>query len=441
MRLLTNPLVLRMAIVFFTAAVLFVIGVALMLRLRKQLTGETDERRPSVDGPDFQLAAYHGVIQQLKEKEQELQRIRQQATERATASQNLSDVVLSNLTSGVLVFNASGTVRQANDAARQILGYATAFGMHARDLFRGISELRRETGELAAETLPDAVSAARNGAAYRRLQADYATPQGEKRILGITLSPVRGQAGEAFGAACLISDLTEVTSLERQVRTREQLASLGEMSAGIAHEFKNSLATISGYAQMLRSDNDPGAIRQFAGKIVDETSNLTRIVTDFLAFARPQELVSQPVNLYQTLAECAREAGVELDLAALPSDVSIFGDPTALRQAFSNLLRNSAEAARDGVPIQVSVSAGEDPRGLQLVLRDNGRGIPPDALPRIFLPFFTTKSEGTGLGLALVHRIVTQHGGAVAVSTDPQGTTFTLSFPADKLAKSALEAG
>ena len=438
---LTNPLLLRMAIVFIAAAFLFGLAVVLMRHLRRNLTGEDEERRTSVDGPEFQLAAYHGVIQQLKEKEQELQRIRQQATERATASQNLSAVVLSNLTSGVLVFNSAGTVRQANDAARQILGYATAFGMHARDLFRGVSQLRRETGETAPETLPEAVSAARDGIAYRRLQADYTAPQGEKRVLGITLSPVRGSAGEAFGTACLISDLTEVTSLERQVRTREQLASLGEMSAGIAHEFKNSLATISGYAQMLRADNDPEVVRQFAAKIVDETSNLTRIVTDFLAFARPQELTSQAVNLHQTLEECGREAGVELDLAALPFGVCISGDSTALRQAFSNLLRNSAEAARDGVPIRVSVSGDEDARGVQLVVRDNGRGIPPDALPRIFVPFFTTKSEGTGLGLALVHRIVTQHGGAIAVSSDGQGTTFTLSFPAEKLAKTTVEAG
>ncbi len=441
MRWLTNPLLLRMAVVFVAAVFLFLVGILLMRRLRRSLTGEGEQRRTSVDGPEFQLAAYHGVIQRLKEQEQELQRLRQQATERATASQTLSDVVLSNLTSGVLLFNKLETVRQANDAARQILGYATAFGMHARDLFRGVSELRLETGERADQTLADAIAAARDGLAYRRLQAAYVTPQGQQRVLGITLSPIRGTAGEAFGTACLISDLTEVTSLEAQMRTREQLASLGEMSAGIAHEFKNSLATISGYAQMLRADNDPDVVRRFAGKIVDETANLTRIVTDFLAFARPQELTSQAVNLHQTLEECGREAGIELDLAALPYGVGVFGDPTALRQAFSNLLRNSAEAARDGVPARVTVSGEEDANGVRLILRDNGRGIPPEALPRIFVPFFTTKSEGTGLGLALVHRIVTQHGGAIRVASDGAGTTFTLSFPAEKLAKTAVEAG
>ncbi len=441
MKLLTNPLFLRMVIVFFAAAFLFVLGIYAMRRLRREMMSGAEQRRTSVDGREFQLAAYHGVIQRLKEQEQELQRLRQQASERAAASQNLSDAVLSNLTSGVLLFNSAGIVRQANDAARRILGYGTAFGLHARDIFRGVAQVRRETGEVAEESLAEALAAAaRNGVAYRRLQTDYTTPSGEKRVLGVTLSPVRGAAGESLGTACLVSDLTEVTTLERQMRTREQLASLGEMSAGIAHEFKNSLATISGYAQMLKTDNDPLTVRQFAGKIADETGNLTRIVTDFLAFARPQELVSQPMDLRQTLQDCGREAAIDLDLAGVPPGFSICGDPTALRQAFSNLLRNSAEAARDGVPARVSACAVHDGRAFRLTLRDNGRGIPPDIRPRIFVPFFTTKSEGTGLGLALVHRIVTQHGGAISVASDESGTTFTLLFPAQMAASTAPKA-
>jgi signal transduction histidine kinase len=438
--LLTNPVVLRMAIVFIGAVVLFVIAILLMRHLRREILDGSAQPRTSVDAVDFPLAAYHGVIQRLKEQEQELQKLKQQASDKAAASQNLSDVVLSNLTSGVLLFNTAGIVRQANDAARNILGYGTTFAMHGRDLFRGISQLRKETGDIATENMDEVLaSAARNGVSYRRLEADYATPAGDRRVLGLTFSPVRGAAGEPLGSACLISDLTEVTNLARQVRTREQLASLGEMSAGIAHEFKNSLATISGYAQMLKSPNDSATVQQFAGKIVDETGNLTRVVTDFLAFARPQELVSQAVDLRPMLEECARESAVDLDLAGVPSGFSLAGDPTALRQAFSNLLRNSAEAARDGVPVRVVATADSQARLARLVLRDNGHGIPPEVLPRIFVPFFTTKSSGTGIGLALVHRIVTQHGGTISVASDPQGTAFTLSFPAEKLAKSNPE--
>ena len=442
MKLLSNPLVIRMAVVFVAAAVLFVIGVVVMRHLKRELTGENDNQRTSVDKPGFQYAAYAGVIQRLKEQEQEVQKLRREASEKAAASQNLSDAVLSNLTSGVVLFNNAGIVRQANDAARKIMGYGSTFGLHSRDLFRGVAALRKESGETSDETLPEAVgAAARNGASYRRLEADYQTPAGERRVLGITLSPVRASAGEPLGTACLVTDLTEVTSLAQQVRTREQLASLGEMSAGIAHEFKNSLATISGYAQMLRADNDAQTVRDFAARIVDETSNLTRIVTDFLAFARPQELVSQPVNLHQTLEDCAREAGVDLDITSVPYGFSITGDATALRQAFSNLLRNSAEAARAGVPMKVVASLDQDDKAARLTLRDNGQGIPPEAMARIFVPFFTTKSSGTGIGLALVHRIITQHGGTIAVTSDAEGTAFTLSFPAEKLAHATLPAG
>ncbi|MGH9650161.1 MAG: sensor histidine kinase, partial [Terriglobales bacterium] len=121
--------------------------------------------------------------------------------------------------------------------------------------------------------------------------------------------------------------------------------------------------------------------------------------------------------------------------------LSLLGDATALRQAFSNLLRNSAEAGRDGAPVTVEVRAEADGQATRLVFKDDGTGIPREHLARIFVPFFTTKAAGTGLGLALVHRIVTEHGGAVSVASDPSGSTFTLSFPARKAPAAGPEPG
>ena len=225
------------------------------------------------------------------------------------------------------------------------------------------------------------------------------------------------------------------------MRLRENLAALGEMSAGIAHEFKNSLATISGYAQMLTGERDPETSQQFARKIAAETSSLTRIVTDFLNFARPQDIQAETVELRPLLEDCARECGVALRFTAFPPALELNGDPTALRQAFANLLRNSAEAARDGKPAEVAVTAESAGESLRLVLRDNGGGIPQEDLAKIFIPFFTTKSQGTGLGLALVHRILSEHGGAISVASDAAGSTFTLSFPAAKAAPAAGKLG
>src|SRR3954463_10190520 len=382
---------------------------------------------------DITLATYQSVIQQFKAQGQELERLRQQDRQRASTTENISDAVISNLTSGVVLFSPVGLVQQANPAAKKILGYASPYSLHARDIFRGAMAIRPAMPQVS---LPEILEhAARQREAVHRLEVDYATPAGESRVLGITISPVQDRAGSLLGTACLISDLTEMSNMAQQVRLQGNMASLGEMSAGIAHEFKNSLATISGYSQMLAADSDQET-REFAQKIALETNNLTRIVTDFLNFARPRGMQREPLDLIAMLQDCARENGLTLQLEA-PAQCDVVADPTALRQVFSNLMRNSKEAARAGSDL--SVSARIEEQGDQTLVRisDNGAGIPKDKLEKIFIPFFTTKAEGTGLGLALVHRIVTDHGGTVAVESNERGTTFSITLPRAREAASS----
>src|SRR3954468_17655972 len=300
--LLTNPIVLKMLVTFVITMLVFILAVFWIRGLRKEIIAESriGEERPAAQSDiAFSLAAYNGVIQKLKEQESELQRLRQSERGRAATSESVSEAVLSNLASGVLLFANTGMVRQANPSARGILGFGVLFGMHARDIFGRVTAVRREgMGESSPDALIEAIDQClRHGLPFRRIEADYQTPSGERRVLGITVSPVRGTQGEALGAACLISDLTEITDLGRQMRDRDKMSALGEMSAGIAHEFKNSLATISGYAQMLTRENDAATTQQFAGKIVGETQNLSRVVTDFLNFARPQEMEAGQVRV------------------------------------------------------------------------------------------------------------------------------------------------
>jgi signal transduction histidine kinase len=450
-QLLQNPVVVKLGAALFLAMVILIIGIFAARYLRRELVSSTDaaKGRVQLDNTAFTLAAYEGVIRKMKDQEKELEKLRRSEREQANESASMSEAVLSNLGSGVLLFNTANLVRQANPAARTLMGYASATGLHTRDIFRGVSKVRMpvdsvkelsagaasesnpdsESGEGAAPLLRAIELCIKKGAQIRRIEADYRTPAGESRVLGITLSPVRGAGGEALGAAALISDLTEITHLAQQMRLRESMAALGEMSAGIAHEFKNSLATISGYAQMLQKETDASTSNQFAGKIAGETASLARIVNDFLNFARPQGMEREPLDLRRMLEDCAEEARVELSAEGCPAEIPVLGDPTALRQAFSNLLRNSAEAARPGEVAKVTLSAKSDGAGTVLVLADNGAGIPPEQLPRIFIPFFTTKPEGTGLGLALVHRIITEHGGTISVASSASGVTFTLAFP------------
>lgn len=436
--LLQNPAFLQALAVSMVIIFAFLGFVFWMLRkraARNQPDQGISQVRMSAENPGFSLAAYDGVIRKMKEQEKELGELRRGDRERATESASMSEAVLSNLASGVLLFSTANMVRQANPAARTLLGYASPFGLHARDIFKGVvraiitdpqptAESEMIAQDPSAAGLIRAVDVClRTGVTFRRIEAEYRAPNGDARVLGITISPVKGANDETVGAACLISDLTEITRLSQQVRLRENMAALGEMSAGIAHEFKNSLATISGYAQMLRNASQD----EFAGKIAAETTSLSRIVNDFLNFARPQGFSRERVDLRETLRECADEVRATLRFKQ-EGPIVIEGDNVALRQAFSNLLRNSVEATPEGREPVIEISAEQSANGLRLTLADNGRGIPADEVEKIFIPFFTTKAQGTGLGLALVHRIIAEHGGAISVASSPQGTTLVVTF-------------
>src|SRR4051812_21234458 len=416
--------------------VVAIVALAFGLRLLRQSLlddGATQSSKNSGKSSEFDvtLATYQSVIQQFKAQGQELERLRQQDKQRASTTENISEAVISNLTSGVVLFSPVGLVQQANPAAKKILGYASPYSLHARDVFRGATATRPVQG-----SLPEVLErAGKTREAVQRIEVEYTTPQGESRVLGVTISPVQDRGGALLGTACLISDLTEMTKMAQQVRLQDNMASLGEMSAGIAHEFKNSLATISGYSQMLAGETDPET-REFAQKIALETNNLTRIVTDFLNFARPRGMQREPLNLIAMLNDCARENGLTLQLEA-PAQCEVIGDATALRQVFSNLMRNSKEAARAGAEVAVSARVEQKEDRTVVQLSDNGSGIPKDKLDKIFIPFFTTKAEGTGLGLALVHRIITDHGGTVGVESSDRGTTFSITLPRAREAASS----
>jgi signal transduction histidine kinase len=240
------------------------------------------------------------------------------------------------------------------------------------------------------------------------------------------------------GALCLMSDLTELAALQKQIRWKENLAALGEMSAGIAHEFKNALATISGYAQMIHSEAAPGDIRESSERILDQTRALTHVVTEFLRFAKPLEICYETVAmqpLVERVAEELHEATPQCEVECEGSFVELPGDEALLRQALVNLTRNAAEAARSGgsaprVKISGTMEDLGGKRWQRICVSDNGPGIPERDLPKIFLPFYTTKSEGTGLGLAVVQKVALQHGGSIEARNRPDaGADFILWLP------------
>ncbi len=251
MRILTNPVLLRAAVVLFCGTFAFLLGLLFMRLLRKNIAEENDfsaNATPSMEA--LPLHVFDTVIQQLKQQKHELQVQSKAEQHRARTSETFSQAVLSNLSCGVLVFATNGLVRSSNPAAKAILGFASATGMSADDIFRGTlvssSQPHADAGlsdEAVDEpvSLADEVRAVLNQDCKRRdAQAEYETPAGEKRFIAITVSPIPTVDGSLLGVACLINDLSELERIRRQQELH------GEISAEMALQLRNSLTTISG---------------------------------------------------------------------------------------------------------------------------------------------------------------------------------------------------
>jgi nitrogen fixation/metabolism regulation signal transduction histidine kinase len=278
-RLATNPIMLRMALVFVAAGFAFVTGLLLMRRMRRSLSEEASFPDPPSASESFPLHTYHAVIQQLKQQKHELQSLQLVERRRAKTSEKISAAVLSNLSCGVLFFTPNGLVRQANSSAKQILGFASPAGMSAAEIFREAELLSASDGTYA--NLAEAVNVSlHEKTRFQRLEARYRTPAGEERALDITVSSVHAPDSEVLGAACLINDRTEMAEIRRQQELR------GEMSAEMALGLRNSLTTIAGYAQQLAASRDPELARQLAADIAAEAAHLDRTIGGFLASAK-----------------------------------------------------------------------------------------------------------------------------------------------------------
>jgi signal transduction histidine kinase len=311
----------------------------------------------------------------------------------------------------------NGEVRILNPAGRRMLGLPDTVSF---------SDYREMLGEPTLVHVIDECLTRRQAIVRREVGLPL---HHETSHLGVTVSPLFDERGELHGAICLFSDLTAVKDLEEQLRLKDSLATVGELTAGIAHEFRNGLATIHGYSKLFDLNAIPATYRPYVEGIRAEAESLGQVVTNFLNFARPAELTFARVDLRAICDRAADE--VRGDARALGGDVAlegqfgaVDGDEVLLRQAFSNLLRNAVEACA-GAAVAPRVTIRSEIDGLQHVSRiaveDSGPGIPAAARERVFRPFFTTKRNGTGLGLALVQKIVVFHNGRITAGQSPLG--------------------
>jgi two-component system sensor histidine kinase PilS (NtrC family) len=337
------------------------------------------------------------------------------------------DLVFECVGTGLVVLDRGDRVTAFNRAAAEITGRSGSaiLGAGWQDIAGDgivLSEVRTVLGTTSIR------SVRRETIVYR--------PDGEAVPVLMTFSTLRSAAGDPLGMVAACEDLSTIRRMEARMQQADRLASLGRMSANIAHEIRNPLASMTGAIEALTAksglgQDDRDRLTQI---VMSESDRLNGIVSDFLAYARPRPLSLERIDVAGVLEEVL----MLLEHRPLPPTVKVVrafeaplsahADPNALRQALWNLCLNAVDAMPDGG--ELTVSAMVLASTLHLSVADTGRGIAPADVPHIFEPFYSTKPEGSGLGLALVHRIVRDHDGDVEVRSDPRtGTTFTLTLP------------
>ncbi len=436
---LNRPILLT---AFIVALFLSLVCIAWLLRwlLRPytQLIGEAKRAPVEHSGTtqneaEFVLETFQSVLAQLQAQRKELERLTAEASQRADSAEKFSERIVASMPTGLVAFDSSGHATVINSPAGTLLETNT-IGDHFRNVFQKAPDLARLVDDCLT-----------TGKLFRREEINAVNGLGHQKRLGATVAPIDpATPGTARGVLCLLTDITEVTRLREQVALKRNLESLGEMSAGLAHEFKNAIAALHGYAQFLQSVDHDERGRTAASGLLQEVRNLSEMVTAFLNFARPQPLQLEDISLDELISDSARELTslfadrrVELILADNAKGISIQADARMLRQALVNLVRNAAEAIPEEnldrrVVISTSVEPGQrDESWVTIMIRDTGKGIPTANLPKIFIPFFTTKSTGHGVGLALAHRVIAEHGGTLtAANGNDGGALFTVRLPA-----------
>ena len=416
------------------------LAAVLVFAMLRFAAGARDARRSLSAGGESPLlaVALQEAVAKLKAQEKAM-------TARAAASEQLSGDIVESLTAGLLVVDRSGRVEIFNGAGRAMVavkGDPIGSDYHtALAAFPPLVQLIEEGLATARPILRRSVQVEGSGPIHLGVTV---SPLGKlvphldegDAVATVTETVERG-ADPAPGVICLFSDLTAVVELEEQLRLKETLARLGELTAGLAHEFRNGLATIHGYSRLIEVDAMPPKYQPYVEGIRQEADALGKVVTNFLSFARPENIVLSRVDLGVIARRAADDlrnelaAGTSLNVDGTFTDV--LGDEVLLRQVFGNLVRNAADACEGvGVTPDIRIHGWVDVphHSCRVSVEDNGPGIPQAARERIFQPFFTTRSQGTGLGLAIVQKIVVLHNGRVTV-TDARGggASIQISIP------------
>ncbi|HET8945529.1 MAG TPA: ATP-binding protein [Candidatus Polarisedimenticolia bacterium] len=340
----------------------------------------------------------------------------------------LHDNIIDSINSGLLTTDASGCITFANRAAAEIAGRSAA------DLAGlSIGSLLRQPDRFLEE-----IRAALDRRSRHRFEIDWKDERGREVFLGFTVSVLRERDGRPVGMIFIFQDLTEIRVLEEEVALKKRMAALGEMAAGVAHELRNPLASLSGSVQVLQRDLRPrGEAGDLMEIVVKETKRLDGIIRDFLLFAKPGRFHPTQVDLAPLLVETLsllehsdeRRADHRILTEVGSEPVPAWVDANRMKQVFWNLAKNALKAMPQGGTLRARARLG--PEGAQVSFADSGVGMSDEEVAKSFQPFHSSFVGGSGLGLSIVYRIVQEHGGRIQVQSRPgTGTTITLALPA-----------
>jgi len=337
-----------------------------------------------------------------------------------------SDTVVENMPIGLLALDADGKIASFNQTAEAVLQRSS------REV------LGKKTNEVLPQQLCSLIDEPEGKKGIIEREIDCALEDGNMVPLDVSVSSLEGDKGAFLGNIILFRDLTEVQNLKREIERNQRLASLGKLAAGIAHEIRNPLSSIKGFATYFRERYKEIPEDQKTAEImVQEVERLNRVIGQLLEFASPMKINKKPTSMHTVIKHSlkivrgqaqVKNINIRTNLSPETKDASI--DPDRISQVLLNLYLNSIEAMEHGGSLSVELSLDKDIQKIRIAISDTGVGINKEDLVHVFDPYFTTKQSGTGLGLAIVHKIIESHKGEVRVESEPnKGTTVTILLP------------
>jgi signal transduction histidine kinase len=371
---------------------------------------EVAQRDAAQEDTAYLIQTFRDTIDRLHSQEDALKR-------RADELELVSATLTRSLTSGFISIDTEGRIVQMNGAAREIL----AIGLDTAVAGERVNDL------LGGSALAQILAPATRHQMIARQEIEHPTPRGTT-TLGVTAVPLIDARGETLGTLALFTDLTPVKDLEARVRMMQTLADLGEISAGIAHEFRNSLSTILGYLRLARRSSLPDEADARVRAANEEATLLSAAVERLLAFARPMRLQLEDLDLASVvtpIVDRLRDAAPDVAFTVEGEAPTVHADRALLARAVENVLRNAVDAVEGAAQKEVRIRY--EPDAIRVI--DTGIGLDPATAARLFLPFQSDKPKGFGLGLSLTRKIMLLHGGDVDLNGSPgAGADVTLKF-------------